>query len=89
MERPATMRETSTASIEDAARQTLATHPHFRGRVERFEISCQGGALLIQGQVPTFYLKQLVQCVLKTLEGVRRIENRVAVVSGCGLSSVA
>jgi hypothetical protein len=38
--------------------------------------------------VPSFYLKHVLQGLLKNLEGVERIDNRVAVVSPAGLSSV-
>lgn len=43
---------------------------------------------MIRGRVPTFYLKQLLQDALKQVEGVRRIDNRIEVVTSDGLSSV-
>jgi hypothetical protein len=36
--------------------------------------------------VPTFYLKQVLQCVLRDVEGVRGIDNQVVVISSQGLS---
>jgi hypothetical protein len=45
------------------------------------------GALVVEGVVPSFYLKQLLQQVLRDVRGVRRIQNRVAVVNAYGLSS--
>lgn len=47
----------------------------------------EGDALVVEGVVPSFYLKQLVQQVLRDVRGVRRVDNRVAVVNACGLSS--
>jgi hypothetical protein len=35
----------------------------------------------VRGTVPTFYLKQLLQNVLKDVDGVRAIDNQVAVVA--------
>lgn len=70
-----------------AARDLLADHPHFRGRADRFGYDFRDGSLIIYGIVPTFYLKQLLQRVLRDVRGVRRIDNRVAVVSPYGLSS--
>ena len=54
------------------------------------EISCcyEKGVLTLQGRVPSFYLKQVLQTTLKGIPGVRRIDNRVDVVSAAGLSSV-
>lgn len=70
-----------------AARELLANHPHFRGRAENFRLELCDGALVVEGQVPSFYLKQLLQQVLRGVRGVGRIENRVAVVNPGGLSS--
>jgi hypothetical protein len=38
--------------------------------------------------LPSFYLKQVLQTLLRDLDGVTRIANRVDVVSPTGLSSV-
>ncbi|MBA4107319.1 MAG: hypothetical protein C0485_16360 [Pirellula sp.] len=70
-----------------AARELLANHPHFRGRADRFRLELCDGALVVEGVVPSFYLKQLLQQVLRNVRGVRQIQNRVAVVNAYGLSS--
>jgi hypothetical protein len=70
-----------------AARELLSNHPHFRGRADRFRLELCDGALVVEGIVPSFYLKQLLQHVLRHVRGVKRIENRVAVVNARGLSS--
>jgi hypothetical protein len=41
--------------------------------------------LVVRGTVRTFYLKQMVQTVLKEVTGVRRIDNQVTVMSDYGL----
>ena len=53
-------------------------------------ISCdyEDGVLTLQGRLPTYYLKQVLQTVLADVDGVVRIENQVDVVSSTGLSSV-
>ncbi len=54
------------------------------------DITCHlaHGVLTLRGRVPTFYLKQLVLAVVKKLDGVVRIDDRMDVVSASGLSSV-
>ena len=44
--------------------------------------------LTVRGCVPTFYLKQVLQTMLKELNGVGRVDNQVDVVCSSGLSSV-
>jgi hypothetical protein len=74
--------------VEWMAREVVARHDHFRGRIEMFQfVQCED-VLVVRGAVPSFYLKQVLQSVLKCLEGVRRIDNQVVVVSCDGLSSV-
>jgi hypothetical protein len=62
-------------------------HPDFRGHIGSFTFSERSGALVVRGEVPSFYLKQLVLCVLQKLDNLERIENCIAVVSSTGLSS--
>ena len=37
------------------------------------------GVLTLDGDVPTFYMKQVLQTVLRDIEDVRQIDNRVRV----------
>ena len=64
----------------------LAEHFHFRRHLDGIEIDCQGGALSVSGKLPSYYLKQLLQTVLREIPGVKRINNQVSVVSSTGLS---
>jgi len=75
----------------EASRETrrlLADHPCFHGRAERFELFENEWVLSVRGQVPSVYLKQVLQGVLRNAAGNRRIDDRVDVVCSDGLSSV-
>lgn len=71
----------------DQAHAMLARHPHFRGRSDCVRLSGVDGDLTVDGVLPSFYLKQLVQRVLRDVPGVVRINNRVIVANAQGLSS--
>ena len=67
--------------IVEQAYAILDAHTHFRGRAGRFELVCRDDVLVVRGAVPSYYLKQVLQSVLKEVDGVRRIDNQVTVVS--------
>jgi hypothetical protein len=75
--------ESDRASTELAARSLLASNFHFHGRADdfTFQFDEESGVLTVAGTIPSFYLKQLVQSVLRTLTGVSRIDNQVQVAS--------
>jgi hypothetical protein len=75
------------SGVEQAAYEIVASHCCFHGRAQTFEFERNGDVLTIRGCVPSFYLKQVLQGLLKNLEGVERIDNRVDVASPAGLSS--
>lgn len=68
--------------IVQRAQGLVEEQMHFAGRSHRFEFDLRDDVLVIRGNVPSFYLKQVLQNALKGLEGVRRIDNQVTVVSG-------
>lgn len=72
--------------VEQCAHSLVNAHPHFHGRAAQFEFVCREEVLVVRGLVPTFYLKQVLQTVLKTLDGVTLIDNQVTVLSPDGLS---
>jgi hypothetical protein len=74
--------------IEYVAHMALDRSLHFRGRASRFKFDSSEDTLVVRGSVPSYYLKQVLQETLKTLDGVGRVENCVEVVSADGLSSV-
>lgn len=69
-----------------AAYEKVATHCHFRGRVDDFQFVQEDNVLIVRGRVPSFYLKQVLQTALMKVEGIRRIDNQVDVVCCNGLS---
>lgn len=75
------------AELADRARKQLAQHCQFRRRAAAFAFDVLGDTLVVRGHVPSFYLKQLVQTVLRDLDGVRWIDNQVEVIASDGLSS--
>lgn len=44
-------------------------------------VTCQfhKGVLILRGRVPSFYLKQVAQSVVRNIEGVAQIDNRLEV----------
>ena len=54
----------------------------------RITWSYRQGTLTLHGSVPTFYLKQVLQTLLRDLTHVDRLRNEVDVVSSNGLSTV-
>jgi osmotically-inducible protein OsmY len=48
--------------------------------LKRLHCSAHSGILILRGQVSSYYLKQLAQEVLRSLNGVHRIANHIEVV---------
>ncbi len=49
------------------------------GELRRVRLECDGETVTISGRVPTFYLKQLAQCVAVATPGVGRVNNQLDV----------
>lgn len=60
-------------------RQMLAQHSQLRRLEASFQFIELDETLIVRGDVPSFYLKQMIQTVLRDLEGVRRVDNQVEV----------
>ena len=73
--------------VVSQARVQLNENDHFRSRSDSISIEYQKGKLVLMGRLPSFYLKQVLQTILRGLPGVQRIDNRVDVISATGLSS--
>lgn len=71
--------EVPVKSVVSCVRERLETHPHFRGRTHLIQIKSSGNSLVVSGRVPTYYLKQLVQEVVKLVPDIGKIDNRVDV----------
>lgn len=65
--------------VVEAARRALEQNAYFRGRTQLIQMDEQKGVLCLRGRLPTFYLKQVLQTVLRNVEGVEQIDNRVDV----------
>lgn len=65
--------------ITSRARDVLEECPLFRGRSDLIHVDKRDGQLVLQGRLPSYYLKQMLQTVRRDVEGVRRIDNRVVV----------
>lgn len=74
-------------SVCACIQERLANCPyaHYFNRVAWYYVH---GTLTLEGYVPTFYLKQILQSMLRDVAHVERIANNVDVVSATGLSSV-
>lgn len=75
-------------SVELLARRRLAEKCTFAFCFDQVTFSYSQGVLTLDGRLPSFYLKQVLQTVLRDLDGVARIDNRVDVVSSTSVSSV-
>lgn len=63
----------------------LEKHFVFHCHLASLRFDYQNGRLFLAGQLPSFYLKQLLQTALKQIPGVNQIVNRVNVVSNAYL----
>jgi hypothetical protein len=86
--KPKRKQSTRCVKTERRAREAIAHHSHFRGRVDGFQFEHRGDVLTVRGRVPSFYLRQVLERALKRIDGVRSVDNQVDVVCCDGLSSV-
>ncbi|WP_202920264.1 BON domain-containing protein [Urbifossiella limnaea] len=63
-----------------AARQALAQTSY--GWLQRVEVVLEAGRLVLRGEVPSFYLKQLAQVAVLALPDVPGLRNELRVTSG-------
>jgi osmotically-inducible protein OsmY len=52
------------------------------GQLLKLNAHCEHGRVTLQGRVPTYYLKQVAQSVLNSIDGIRDIDNDVKVTNG-------
>jgi len=74
--------------VKTCVERTLAEHPLFCGRTGTIDVDYHQGTLTVSGRVPSFYLKQVVQEIVRHLDGVERVDNRIDVICPDGVSSV-
>ncbi len=80
--------EEASAEVMQSVKGTLSRSCHFTRHWREIRCDFEDGVLTLYGNVPSFYLKQVLQSILKDLPGIARIDNRVEVISAAGLSSV-
>lgn len=68
-----------TEKIVDGAYDRLDKHPHFRRRRLGVRVYCEDLVLILEGQLPSYYLKQVLQAALRDLEGIPQVRNDVEV----------
>ena len=75
------------ARLEARARALLEQHPHFHGRSQFIRCHCHDSELHLEGCVPCFYLKQLAQEAVRSIDGVTRVDNQIVVAPPDGHSA--
>jgi osmotically-inducible protein OsmY len=73
--------------LEQRIRERISDCP-YSFYFNKIEWSFENGRLTLYGQVPSYYMKQVLQTLLRGIEEVEQINNEVDVVSVTGLSSV-
>jgi osmotically-inducible protein OsmY len=69
--------ETTKEKIAELAEAELNRSPY---RALRFvTCACRDGVLILNGQLPSYHLKQIAQTAVASLPGVERIDNRIHV----------
>lgn len=74
--------------VEELAEQRLSEDRLYNFYFREITCNYEDGVLTLEGRVPTFRLKHVLQTMLFDVDGVDRIDNRVDVVNSTGLSSV-
>jgi hypothetical protein len=74
------------ATIDQAVRRRIAACP-YSFIFDKVTWQVNDGILTLQGCVPSFYLKQVLQELLLNIEQIDGIANEVRVVNSTGLSS--
>lgn len=76
--RPARTERMPADPLETRLRLSLCRSSY--GHLRMVDCYCQGGAVLLLGQLPSFFLKQMAQETIRLISGVTGIDNQVAVV---------
>jgi osmotically-inducible protein OsmY len=64
--------------VAATAKARILHHPHLKA--QRIWCEFDGGNLLLRGQVPSFFFKQLAQQAMLGLDNVRQVVNEIEVV---------
>lgn len=79
--------ECTLTDLRSLAIQSLEASPTFRGRLglAGIHIESDGDTLVLNGRLPSYYLKQLLQETVRRVDGVANVENHVLVVNPSGM----
>jgi osmotically-inducible protein OsmY len=80
-------KSTSSSHVEGEVHKALERSDCFRGRGDGFHFLFRDGILTVRGRVPTFYLKALLERIVKRVDGIGHVRNQIDVVCNHGLSS--
>ena len=64
-------------TLAERVDSAITTSPYLAGRSLRFETD--GGRVILQGMVKSYFQKQMAQEVVRRVEGVERIDNHLEV----------
>ncbi len=87
MEKPPTIKEKNVRQCVDECVQQQLNNCAYRFIFCKISWQFKSGKLSLNGQVPSFYLKQVLQELMRGIKHVDQIVNDVDVVSSNGLSS--
>lgn len=82
------MNQADEESIEQRARRRVTENTSYAICFRDISFCHADGVLTMQGRLPSFYMKQMLQTLLQGLQGVHQLDNQTDVVSATGLSSV-
>jgi hypothetical protein len=80
--------DSSPAAIEERVRRSVTENGSYGFYFRKVSFQYHQGVLVLEGQVPSFHLKQVLQTLLSQIDAVVAIDNRVEVVNARGVSSV-
>lgn len=66
---------------EKHAEALFKSHAHFGGANHSVKVRCFDGRLYLSGKLPSYYLKQLAQEAVRSIEGITNVENQIVVES--------
>jgi len=73
------MKAQTTLEVEELAERRLRSDSH--QDIKKISCRCSNGVLVLQGRVPTYYLKQVAQETVSRLNRAERIENQIEVIA--------
>ena len=77
-------RTSSNSTLRQQAIELLESHPYFKGRSKWIGMEFEKGQIRLKGRLPSFFLKQVVQEILRELPGISRIHNDIVVATPHG-----